>query len=181
VGETSTIYGEAGTEAMEQILRRRAASLATEQEDEGHDDVISLLLFAIGEEWYAVQISSVREIYNEYVVTPIPCVPPFILGVINIRGEILSVTELKGLLRLPPTPADTEQPVIVVENDVCATALVVDAIGDIVDFPREALEPAVATLDKSQAAFVAGSVYVDGKLVGLLNLDEILAPVGAEE
>jgi len=166
--------------AMEEILQRRAESLAAEQEEQVVEDLLSILLFTVSDEWYAVTIDAVREIYNEYVVTPIPCVPTFILGVINIRGEIISVTDIRQLLRLPASEGEIQAPVIVVENGLCATALLMDRIGDIVDIPRESVEPPVSTLDKSQTAFVAGSVYLEGRLVGLLNLDEVLAPIGAE-
>jgi purine-binding chemotaxis protein CheW len=172
-------FGSAGEESMLRILKARAESLAAESGEETIADALSLLLFAIGDEWYAVTIGSVREIYNEYLVTPVPCVPPFIQGVINIRGEIVSVTDLRTLLRLAPRQMDMELPVIVVEYGDCSTALVIDMIGDIVEIAREALEPPVSTLDKSQAACISGSAYVDGKLVGLLDLGAILAPIGA--
>lgn len=165
--------------SMEDILRRRADSLAAEQDEQAVEDMLSLLLFELGDETYAVAIESVREIYNEYLVTPVPCIPPFILGVINIRGEIVSVTDVKQLLRLPATVLDADSPVIVVENHECTTALVVDVIGDIVDVPSSAVEAPVATLDKSQTAFVSGSVYVGEGLVGLLDLEAVLTPIGA--
>lgn len=164
---------------MEDILRHRADSLATEQDEQAVEDMLSLLLFELGDETYAVAIDSVREIYNEYVVTPVPCIPPFILGVINIRGEIVSVTDVKQLLRLPAAVLSAESPVIVVENERCTTALVVDVIGDIVDVPASAVEAPVATLDKSQTVFVSGSVYVGEGLVGLLDLEAVLTPIGA--
>lgn len=176
----STVFGQQAPDTFAEILRRRAESLAAEQLEVDDFDLVSLLLFALGEEWYAVPIRSVREIYNEYLITPVPCVPPFILGVINIRGEIVSVTDVKQLLRLPAGGPQAALPVIVVENERCATALVVDVIGDIIDVPSTAVEAPIATLDKSQAAFVAGSVYVDGKLIGLLDLEAVLTPIGVE-
>ncbi len=167
-------------QSIDDILRRRAESLAAEEEETAAEDVMSLLLFSLGEEWYAVPIRSVREIYNEYLVTPVPCVPQFILGVMNIRGEIVSVTDVKQLLRLPAGEGAGLSPVIVVENEQCSTALLVDEIGDIAEVPFSGVEAPVATLDKSQAAFVAGSIYVDGRLVGLLDLQAILTPIGVE-
>jgi purine-binding chemotaxis protein CheW len=170
--------GQQNEQSVLVTLKRRAESLAAEQSEEGIEDALSILLFGIGPEWYAVGIESVREIYNEYVVTPVPCVPPSILGVINVRGEIISVTDLRTLLRLPAGETEESSPVIVVENGGCTTALVVDMIGDIADVPKDAVEPPVANVDKSQAACVAGSVFVGGKVMGLLNLEEILAPIG---
>jgi purine-binding chemotaxis protein CheW len=168
-----------GLGSVEDVLLRRAASLAAEQVEEDPGDIMSLLLFSLDPEWYAVEIPSVREVYSSYNATPVPCAPAFVRGVITVRGEIVSVTDLRRLLRLAPGPRGGRA-LIVVANDECATGLAVDAIGDITELSRDAVEPAVSTPDKTQAAYVRGSVYVDDKLVGLLDLDEILTPIGGE-
>lgn len=168
--------------ASADILRRRAESLAQESEEAASEDFVGILLFTLGEETYGVPIADVREIYLEYAVTPIPCVPDHIRGVINIRGEIVSVTMLAKLMRLPGAiEAQAEQQAIVVRNDSCVTAMVVDEIGDIVEVPKESVEPPVSMIGKAQVEFVSGSVYVDGRLVGLINIDRVLQPVGGED
>lgn len=167
-------------EKAQEILRARAASLAAEAEEEGSDDRIGILLFALGEETYGVMIEDVREIFLEYDVTPVPCVPEHVEGVINIRGEIVSVTLLSTLMNLPAGELGRPQ-AIVVENGECATAIVVDEIGDIVEVPRDSIEPPVSMIGKAQADFVSGSVYVDGRLVGIVNLGRVLRPVGGPD
>lgn len=169
-------------EKAREILRRRAESLAQAESEETSIETVGLLLFRLGEEWYAVPIEGVREIYNDYTVTRIPRVPDFILGVINVRGEIISVTDLGEMMHVP---SRTELEIggflpsaIIVSNDSCVTAIVVDEIGDIVDVPRESIEPPLSTLDKTQAEFVSGSVYVNGQLIGIVNLDKVLEPIG---
>jgi purine-binding chemotaxis protein CheW len=172
------------TDAQLEILRGRAASLAQEETEEQRDDRISVLLFSLGDESYCVDIGDVREIYNEYRVAPIPCVPDFIEGVINIRGEIVSVTDLRVMLSLGggARPEALEQPpVIVVADERACTALLVDAIGDIVEVPADSVEPPLSLSDKTQAEFVSGQLYVGGNLVALVNLDKVLAPIGASE
>jgi purine-binding chemotaxis protein CheW len=167
-----------------EILRERAVSLAHEDVEEQHEDRISVLLFSLGEEWYCVDIDDVREIYNEYRVAHIPCVPGFIQGVINIRGEIVSVTDLRTMLSLSGTArpeTDEQPPVIVVADERSCTALLVDAIGDIVEVPADSVEPPLSLSDKSQAEFVSGQLYVGGNLVALVNLSKVLAPIGASE
>lgn len=169
-------------EKAREVLKARADSLSQAQDDEVTVETVGLLLFRLGEEWYAVPIEGVREIYNEYSVTRIPRVPDFILGVINVRGEIVSVTNLGEMMRVPSrTDLDTSEllpSAIIVATDECVTAIVVDEIGDIVDVPRDSVEPPLSTLDKAQAEFVSGSVYVDNQLVGIVNLEKVLEPIG---
>lgn len=172
------------TDAQLEILRDRASSLAQEEMEEQRDDRISVLLFSLGEEWYCVGIDDVREIYNEYRVAPIPCVPDFIRGVINIRGEIVSVTDLAAMLGLSSTSSlesGEQSPVIVVADERSCTALLVDSIGDIIEVAADSVEPPLSLSDKSQAEFVSGQLYVGGNLVALVNLGKVLAPIGASE
>lgn len=168
------------SETAEEILRRRADSLALETLEEESANQLSLLLFRMGDEWYAVRVSDVREIYQEYQITPIPCVPEHIPGVVNIRGEILSVTDIAKLMRLGSVDmtGPVQPPAIVITNDECATAMIVDEIGDITDVPEDSVEPPVSIIDRAQADYVSGSVYVNGGLIGLLNTEKVLEPVG---
>lgn len=174
--------GIRGAQAMEEVLRRRAESLAQAGEEAVAVETLGLLLFRLGEEWYAVTIDRVREIYNEYEVTRIPRVPDFILGVINVRGEIISVTDIATLMRVPSrTEIDMGGLLpsgIIVSNGECVSAIVVDEIGDIIDVPRDSIEPPLSTLDKAQGEYIAGSVYVDGRLIGVVNLEKALEPIG---
>jgi purine-binding chemotaxis protein CheW len=165
---------------FEEILSRRAESLALESVEEEVTDRHSMLLFRIGEEWYAVQVDAVREIFQEYEVTPVPCTPAFILGVTNVRGEIISVTDIAIMTSLGTIvgTAEAQPPAVVITNGNVTTALVVDEIGDIAEVPSDAIEPPVSIIDRAQAEFVAGSVHLDGGMVGLFNIERLLEPIG---
>ena len=166
-------------ETSEEILARRAESLALETAEEEVTDRLSLLLFRIAEEWYAVRVSDVREIFQEYELTQIPCVPNYILGVVNVRGEILSVTDSARIMGIGSigTTEGVAPPAIVVSNEEVVTALVVDEIGDIAEVPNGTIEPPISIIDRAQAEFVSGSVYIDGSMVGLVSIERMLAPV----
>jgi purine-binding chemotaxis protein CheW len=168
-------------ETNDQILARRAHSLALEAIETEITHRLSLLLFRIGEEWYAVRLAAVREIFQEYDITQIPCVPTFILGVVNVRGEILSVTDparIMGIGQVVPVDGVMPPAVVVADGEV-TTALVVEEIGDITEVADDALEPPVSIIDRSQAEFIEGSVFVDGTMVGLINVERILEPIGS--
>jgi purine-binding chemotaxis protein CheW len=169
-------------ETPAEVLERRAVSLALETDIEEVTDSIALLLFRIGEEWYSVRASYVREIFQEYVVTPVPCVPEFILGVTNVRGEILSVTDPARLMSMGAIEGieGAQPPAVVITHEGVATAVVVDEIGDITEVGSEAIEPPVSIIDRSQAEFVAGSVHIGEQMIGLLNVERVLEPIGGK-
>ena len=165
----------------EEILVRRAESLALESAEEEVSDRVSTLLFRIGEEWYAVRLSDVREIFQDYDVTAVPCTPQFILGVTNVRGEILSVTDPARLMGLGTItgPEGQRPPAVVVSSGGVSTALITDEIGDIVEVASTSIEPPIAIIDRAQAEFVTGTICVAGTMVGLINVARVLEPIGS--
>lgn len=168
-------------ETDQDVLERRADSLARETETEQVTDQVSLLLFRIGDEWYCVRVADVREILQEYAVTPIPCVPNFILGVVNVRGEIISITDSARIMGIGSveTTDGVAPSAIVIENEEVVTALIVDEIGDISVLPNGSIEPPISIIDRAQAEFIAGSVYIGGAMVGLISIERVLEPVVA--
>jgi purine-binding chemotaxis protein CheW len=165
--------------ASDEVLVQRAESLALESIEEEATDSISMLLFRIGDEWYAVHVANVREIFQEYDVTAVPGTPPYVLGVTNVRGEILSVTDpalLVGFGEIVGVEG-AQPPAIVVQSESITTALVVDEIGDIAEVADGSVEPPVSLMDRAQAEFVAGSVYVNDTMIGLLDVNKVLEPV----
>lgn len=166
-------------ETAEEILQRRADSLAKEALEEEVSSRLSVLLFRLGDEWYAVKVSDVREIFQEYAVTTIPCVPDYILGVVNVRGEILSVTDLAKMMHLGSVTWESgvTPPAIVIAGGDVVTAAVVDEIGDIAEISADSVEPAVSIIDRAQAEFIAGSLFIGGTMVGLIGVERVLEPI----
>jgi len=178
----SGLWLEGSSADVADVLRQRAESLAQESIDEVKLDLVGLLLFRLDEEWYSVKVQDVREIYREYKIAPIPCTPPAILGVVNIRGEMISVTDISRLLGLERSAMGFDlAPAIVIHNKEVTTAIVVEEIGDIVEVPQESIEPPLSIIDKVGAQLIIGSVHLDGRLVGIINASSILEPIGSAQ
>lgn len=169
-------------EQVRRILRERAESLAQAESEERAVETRGLLLFRLGEETYAVGVESVREIVNGFSVTRIPCVPAHVLGVINVRGEIVSVIDLAAVLNVGSAAErsreEEEGSGIIVRSEDVTAMLVVDEIGDIIDVPMASVEPPLSALDRAHAEMVSGTVYQNGQLVAIVNLARILQPIG---
>ena len=97
---------------------------------------------------------------------------------LNIRGEIISVTDLKRLLKISGEYEAADYPVIIVSIEGVSTALLVDAIGDIAEADHAEVAPPLATIEKYRAELLTGSIHVNGKAIALLNLAKVLEPVG---
>jgi purine-binding chemotaxis protein CheW len=176
-GSEAARFGELDRTAAE-VLRERAESLAQEYEADHVGSVVEILTCTVGEESYGVHVEDVKEIVSDYRVTYVPGVPDRILGVINVRGEIVSLTDMRRVLGAESAEQPPGDGVIIVGDDVCATALVVDDIGDIVEVPADRIEPPLSVADEVHMRHVKSSFTMDGTTVSVLGLEAVLAPVG---
>jgi purine-binding chemotaxis protein CheW len=135
-----------------------------------------LLSFELADELYAISITKVREILGGLPrVTRIPSSPAFLKGLINLRGAILPVVDLREELGLCVPPYGPFTVLIVVEVAGALVGLVVDNVVDVVSVEDASLQPPPAHLDvQMRAEFVRGLAEVGGRLLVLLDLDRVL-------
>jgi purine-binding chemotaxis protein CheW len=128
---THPSFSEAGEEARRNLLKARAKELSRVPEpDEPHEDGFDVIGFSLGSEHYAIEAAHVREVYPAMELTPIPCTPRFVAGVINVRGDILAVIDLKAYFEIPmPEGSESGDVVIVEVGDSLFGILVDSAIG----------------------------------------------------
>lgn len=118
------------------------------------------------DEHYALPVEEVAEVVAYGQLTPVPGAPPEVMGVHNLRGQILPVVDLAGPLGLDATePAR----VVVAESGERRAGLAVDAVVDVGELPPASERP--------ESPHLSGAVLVDGTLVGVLDVGSILAPL----
>jgi purine-binding chemotaxis protein CheW len=164
-------------EAQYSILRARAQALAHEpQREEAAREALDVVEFLLAYETYGIEASYVREVSPLKAFTPLPCTPPCVLGIINIRGQILSVIDLKTFFDLPARGLTDLNKVIVVHDEHMAFGLLADAILGVRSIPLAAIQPALPTLTGIREAYLRGvtserGVILDaGRLLGDSNL-----------
>jgi len=160
---------ELSEEERKKILKMRAEELAREPAEIDHETV-DAVEFLLGDEHYALASSSVREIFPLKDLTPLPCTPPFVAGIINVRGRIVSVVNLKKLFNLPPKGLTNLNCVIILQKDRMEFGLLVDAVSHTTFAPIE-LQPPLPTFSGLRLKFTLG---ISKDSVVVLNADEIL-------
>lgn len=133
------------------------------------------LVFGLGGETYAVSTASAREVLRLPRLVRVPQVAEHILGVINLRGLILAVTDLRPLLGLPGRDFSAQARLVVVEAAGLTTALLVERVAGIRAVAVEAIEPATEGLGGPLREALAGQVAADEGLLLLLDLERILS------
>jgi purine-binding chemotaxis protein CheW len=126
--------------------------------------------FFLNQLYFGIDVVKVQEVLRHQPLTTIPLAPPAIEGLLNLRGQIITVIDLRRRLAMPPR-ADGDPPMhIVVRTADGVVSLMVDAIGDVVDVSEAHLAPTPATLDSPLAELVRGIFALEDDL--LLWLDE---------
>ncbi len=126
-----------------ELLAQRAAELAAEEETDT-EERISALVVVVDEELYALPVESVREVVSEYRLTPVPCAPASVRGVINLRGEIVSVTDLGVAMGVRAQTAARLSPLVIVGDGSVTTALLVDTVADIATVAASEIDASAA-------------------------------------
>jgi purine-binding chemotaxis protein CheW len=141
----------------QEILTARALELAREpQRDETATESLTILEFMLAYETYGIELSWVRETRPLRDLTPIPCTPPFVLGVINVRGQILSVIDLKKFFDLPEKGLTDLNKVIIVQDGGMEFGILADAVCGVRQVPLAELQPSLPTLTGVRAEYLKG-------------------------
>lgn len=139
-----------------------------------------LVCFRIGKETFGVDIFSVREIVRVQEITKVPGAPEFVMGVINLRGRIISVIDLGLQLGQTPTQIGRNSRILVIQLDGVTLGFLVDAATAVMKVPGEAIEPPPEMMGDIKAEYLDGVAKLEGRLALLLNLKKVLtAPQAA--
>ena len=134
------------------------------------------VIFTLGPEEYAVKATQVQEIARLSTFTHVPGMPSFIKGVINLRGKIVPILDLKSRFRIEEAKANetTSTRIIISVVGEQLIGLVVDAVSGVVRIPASQIDPIPATLPKVDAEYLIGVGKLENRLIVLLNLDRML-------
>ncbi|MGQ9778465.1 MAG: chemotaxis protein CheW [Bacillota bacterium] len=156
--------------------------MAAVTQGEQRAETVQLLVFKLGEEEYAVDILQARGIEHlDQGITRVPKAPSFVEGVINLRGEIVPIVDLRKRFGLEVRPIGYDTRVIVVEVAGNLVGMIVDAIVEVLRVPSSSIEPAPEITKGVDAYYLAGVVKLENRLIVLFNLERALSPQEAQE
>ncbi len=139
------------------------------------DEEIQLVVFSLGREEFAVEVTQVREIMRMEEITRMPKTPHFVEGIINLRGQIIAVVELAKRLNLEGGSRSGETRIIVVEAEDIKVGMIVDSVSEVLRVNAEAVEPSPTLATDVSAAYLQGVVKQDNRLIILLDLTKVLS------
>ena len=138
------------------------------------DELLQLVTFSIGEEEFGVDILKVQEIIRTMAITKVPNSPPHVEGVINLRGKVIPVIDLRSRFLLESKPHDNQTRIIVVDLHRVVIGFVVDGVSEVLRIPSSTVEPPPAVVSGIESEYIKGVGKLDNRLLILLDLDKLI-------
>ena len=139
-------------------------------------EIQQFVIFSVDEQIYGVEILKIKEVVSYQKITPLPNMKAFIKGVINLRGVILPVFDLREKFKLPETTYTSFHAIIVMEVSGRVMGVIVDEISDVVDLLPEEVQAVSSLPPGVQAEYMKGIGKKESELIVLLDVDRLLSP-----
>lgn len=164
-------------EDRRRILRERAKMLARREEQKSSTlgESIYVFEYILAGETFSFDTKFVREVLSAKKVATVPCTPPFVSGVLNVRGEIITVLDTKMLFGLQSQGIAPQSKIIVVSNGLAQMGFLVDGVIGIAEVAKQDLQPPLSTISPQQARYIAGITKAP---MILIDLDALMNDPG---
>ncbi|QKS71416.1 chemotaxis protein CheW [Paenalkalicoccus suaedae] len=142
---------------------------------------VKVIVFQLKDEEYGVEVEQVKSIERVQHITRVPSTPDFVEGVINLRGVVTPIVDLRKRFGIDGIDHSETTRVIIVTVKDMDVGLVVDAANDVIDISRDAVEPTPEVVGGVEADYIRGVAKLEKRLLILLNLDKVLNSKELEE
>ncbi|WP_243367934.1 chemotaxis protein CheW [Fundidesulfovibrio soli] len=138
-------------------------------------ELMQLVTFSIGEEEFGVDILKVQEIIRMMEITRVPRAPEFVEGVINLRGKVIPIIDLRRRFGLVARSHDKNTRIIVIEINGMIVGFVVDSVSEVLRIPSSTVEPPPPVVSGMESEYISGVGKLEDRLLIMLDLDKLLS------
>ena len=134
-----------------------------------------LVVFTLGEETYGVDIAIVREIIQMQPITQVPGTPYAVEGVINLRGSVIPIVDLRRRFSLEKVTRGKDTRVVVLNCKDHDIGVIVDSVDEVLRISTASIDPPSALVMNGKQTYLSGTVKIQNRLIILLNMEEVLS------
>lgn len=139
-----------------------------------NDPTTEWVTFRLENEKYGVNVMQVREVLKNTEIAPVPGAPDFVLGIINLRGNVVTVMDTRKRFGLDPADASDATRIVIIEVHDQVVGMVVDSVAEVVDLRQSEIEIAPNVGSDASAKYIQGVTKQDDELLILVDLDKLL-------
>ena len=161
--------------AVQQIEAVKPVEVARPKEEEkGLEKTAQMVGFKIDNEFYGIDIIQVQEIIRMQEITMVPRTPPFIKGVVNLRGKVVPIISLRERFGINEVEHTKDTRIVIVRIDVGLIGFIVDAMAEVIRLPERLIEPTPPTATNIESEYIRGVGKLDDNLIIILDLNMVL-------
>lgn len=139
------------------------------------DEILQLVSFKIGTEEFGVDILKVQEINRMVDITKVPRSPEFVEGIINLRGKVIPIIDLRKRFNMDLSDHDKNTRIVVVDIEGQTMGMVVDSVSEVLRIPASTIEPTPDVVTSVESDYIRGVAKLDNRLLIHLDLSRILS------
>lgn len=141
---------------------------------DGNDEVLQWVTFRLEEETYGINVMQVQEVLRYSEIAPVPGAPDYVLGIINLRGNVVTVIDTRTRFGLPTTEISDSTRVVIIEADKQVIGIMVDSVAEVVYLKKSDIDSAPNVGTEESAKFIQGVSNREGELLILVDLNKLL-------
>jgi len=139
------------------------------------DRVVQLVTFRLGGETYGIDVMNVQEVLRISEIAPVPGAPEYVLGIINLRGNVVTVVDTRARFGLPSSETDDASRIVIVESENQVVGILVDSVAEVVELNQSEIDVPPNVGNEDSARYVQGVANRESDLLIVIDLDKLLA------
>ena len=136
--------------------------------------IIRWVTFRLENEKYGINVMQVQEVLRVTEIAPVPGAPGYVLGIINLRGNVVTVIDSRKRFGLEPIEMDDSTRIVIIESENQVVGILVDSVAEVVDIRASEVEQAPNVGTEESAKFIQGVSSIEGDLLILIDLNKLL-------
>lgn len=143
-------------------------------ESEESDPIIQLVTFCLQDETYGINVMQVKEVLRISEIAPVPGAPTYVLGIINLRGNVVTVVDTRSRFGLMPNEIDDSSRIVIIESDEQVVGILVDSVAEVVDLRASEIDSAPNVGNEESSRYIQGVTTRDAGLLIVVDLNKLL-------
>ncbi len=139
------------------------------------EEALRWVTFRLENEKYGINVMQVQEVLRITEIAPVPGAPSYVLGIINLRGNVVTVIDTRSRFGLASVETDDSSRVVIIESEEQVVGILVDSVAEVVDLQPSEIETAPNVGTEESAKFIQGVASHDGELLILVDLNKLLS------
>ncbi len=145
------------------------------------DEVLQWVTFQLENETYGINVMQVQEVLRYNEIAPVPGAPEYVLGIINLRGNVVTVIDTRSRFGLPPADVTDNTRIVIIEAEKQVIGILVDSVAEVVYLRSSEIDTAPNVGTEESAKFIQGVSNRDGQLLILVDLNKLLSDEECDE